>query len=1159
MINPQGQLRQGGASLRQVAGGPAAAAPYSMHKYQQQQQRRYGEGEALYHQQEAAAANDTCGNIEDRHFGASRLTTAPTAAGSKETPSAADKTAAAAAAAAGGTSSRRGGSSSQAPAPESTYCFGPAGKKEVLRRMQISGDTTWVMPQRFRFLKRIGSGAYGCVASFEDSGQEAPTRVAVKKIGDLFRDLVDAKRILREIKILKTLKHENLIELMEILDPLTPDFEDIYLVSNLMDTDLHRVIYSRQPLTREHHQYFLYQIVLAVAFLHEADVIHRDLKPSNILVNLNCDVKLCDFGLARGVRAPQQQQRQQQQQQPKQDLGASLMQMDGLGSRASQQQTTAGASASAAAGRGPATGGSSSNDSSSSSSNGSRSAPAPSPKPIGHPPAAALHRSGDTASLPLNSLPGELHEMTDYVVTRWYRPPELLIFPFHYSKPVDIWSIGCIMAELLGRKALFAGKDQYDQLRRIVRICGSPSPKDLAFLVTAAEEAPSGKPGASKRRMRINRQFLEQLPASEGVPFSSLFPDACPAALDLLKKMLAFNPSQRITAIEALRHPYFKGLYCAEDEPKAVEPMDWSFDDFVPTKRLLQNLIYKEILSFHPDIAVRDLPLLHARGISTQQLLPLLPGPQAAALLRFDQQEAKQHQQQQLLQQQQQQQHLQQQQQQQQQLQQQQQQQQLQQQLQQQPNLLSHRSCCSAPATSSPQLSHDALKQQQCAAAAAAAAATAAPAAVASAAADSSSAFSKGIGLDAFCSAALGLHAQQQQQQQLLLLQGFQISTNPAHHHLLQQRRQNFVRQQRSPYCPLQQQEQQQRLHAAAAAAAAAAGVPARHSVGISAPVRCNAAAVQAPSVATAPTIKLHRPAHHQHLPQQQQQQQVSPLLYATAVSTPHEEASRQGLMGASAAGRDSGLHACLSPLQHNLRDLQYSATLQQQQQHQQGSAGSRCGSSYCCESHRAAAADSDAAMLLLPRTCCSSSSNKAVPQHNTASSIATAATISAEHRPSRSTTGSWADDRSKQQQQQLQQQLQQQQYNNSSSDNACCNPWPHTAGSRNTTQCSLGEETAFAASTEMSLQQQQQQQLVYFQRLMQQQLLRQQQLVEQQESQQQQQHARSQQQLQPQGAAALQGTAAAGQHRDTRGDPTPAAAAAAAGYARWVQQQQQH
>lgn len=75
-------------------------------------------------------------------------------------------------------------------------------------------------------------------------------------------------------------------------------------------------------------------------------------------------------------------------------------------------------------------------------------------------------------------------------------------------------SVGCIMAELLGRRALFAGKDQYDQLRRIIRICGSPSESDLSFLLSAKlEEAPGGKP--TKRRMKINRQFIDQLPHSD--------------------------------------------------------------------------------------------------------------------------------------------------------------------------------------------------------------------------------------------------------------------------------------------------------------------------------------------------------------------------------------------------------------------------------------------------------------------------------------------------------------------------------------------------------------------------------------------------------------------------------------------------------------------
>jgi len=148
---------------------------------------------------------------------------------------------------------------------------------------------------------------------------------------------VDAKRILREIKILKFFDHENVIALHDVIVPESrTGYEDIYIVTELMETDLHRVIYSRQvnnhqafkielsvcvgeiytskiisrlhlnfwkfnqDLTDDHVQYFLYQSLRAMLYIHSANVMHRDLKPSNILVNKNCDLKICDLGLARG-------------------------------------------------------------------------------------------------------------------------------------------------------------------------------------------------------------------------------------------------------------------------------------------------------------------------------------------------------------------------------------------------------------------------------------------------------------------------------------------------------------------------------------------------------------------------------------------------------------------------------------------------------------------------------------------------------------------------------------------------------------------------------------------------------------------------------------------------------------------------------------------
>ncbi len=94
-----------------------------------------------------------------------------------------------------------------------------------------------------------------------------------------------------------------IVALLDIEPPPPEGFKDAYLISELMETDLHRVIYSRQKLSPEHTQYFLYQILRALKYMHSANVLHRDLKPSNILLNSNCDLKICDFGLARYAHA----------------------------------------------------------------------------------------------------------------------------------------------------------------------------------------------------------------------------------------------------------------------------------------------------------------------------------------------------------------------------------------------------------------------------------------------------------------------------------------------------------------------------------------------------------------------------------------------------------------------------------------------------------------------------------------------------------------------------------------------------------------------------------------------------------------------------------------------------------------------------------------
>nr|CAB3473718.1 unnamed protein product [Digitaria exilis] len=151
---------------------------------------------------------------------------------------------------------------------------------------------------RYEVTEVVGKGSYGVVAAAVDT----PTgeRVAIKKINDVFEHISDATRILREIKLLRLLRHPDIVQIKHImLPPSRREFRDIYIVFELMESDLHQVIKANDDLSPEHHQFFLYQLLRGMKYIHAASVFHRDLKPKNILANGDCKLKICDFGLAR--------------------------------------------------------------------------------------------------------------------------------------------------------------------------------------------------------------------------------------------------------------------------------------------------------------------------------------------------------------------------------------------------------------------------------------------------------------------------------------------------------------------------------------------------------------------------------------------------------------------------------------------------------------------------------------------------------------------------------------------------------------------------------------------------------------------------------------------------------------------------------------------
>nr|ACM46122.1 MAP kinase [Hyaloperonospora parasitica] len=350
----------------------------------------------------------------------------------------------------------------------------------------MTSNTKFEIPSSFEYVKTIGSGAYGVVISATDA--KTGKTVAVKNIQRAFDDLTDAKRIVREIKLMRHLNHKCVLGVEDIFEPVAlSKFEDVYIVSQLMATDLHRVIYSRHGLSDEHIAFFMYQMLCAMKYVHSANVIHRDLKPSNVLVNANCELKICDFGLARGV------------------------------------------------------------------------------------------------------FPEEELELTEYVVTRWYRAPEIMLGCMKYKCEVDVWSMGCIFAEMMSRKPLFPGQDYIDQLHLIMNALGAPNDQELYFLSNA------------RARKFMNAEFQKRGP-NPTKPLAQMFADAPPDALDLLQKMLVIDPNKRITVNDALAHPYLASIRNVEDETTAISSFDFDFENETLTKPVLQKLIWDDMRHFHPEV-----------------------------------------------------------------------------------------------------------------------------------------------------------------------------------------------------------------------------------------------------------------------------------------------------------------------------------------------------------------------------------------------------------------------------------------------------------------------------------------------------------------------------------------------------------------------------
>ncbi|KZF25083.1 putative cyclin-dependent protein kinase [Xylona heveae TC161] len=289
-------------------------------------------------------------------------------------------------------------------------------------------------PSSFQQLEKLGEGTYATV--FKGRNRQTGVLVALKEI-HLDSEEGTPSTAIREISLMKELKHENIVNLHDVIHTENK----LMLVFEYMDKDLKKYMDSRGDRGQLDYvtiKSFMHQLLQGIAFCHENRVLHRDLKPQNLLINTKGQLKLADFGLARAF------------------------------------------------------------------------------------------------GIPVNTFSNE-------VVTLWYRAPDVLLGSRTYNTSIDIWSAGCIMAEMYTGRPLFPGTTNEDQLQKIFRLMGTPSERSWPGI----SQFPEYKPNFHIYATQDLRLILPQIDQM---------------GLDLLSRMLQLRPEMRISAKDALQHPWFHDL-----------------------------------------------------------------------------------------------------------------------------------------------------------------------------------------------------------------------------------------------------------------------------------------------------------------------------------------------------------------------------------------------------------------------------------------------------------------------------------------------------------------------------------------------------------------------------------------------------------------------